>query len=110
MRWTWFKYLEGLLKEVTASYTYINKDITHIKKKVFPFVNQNIILSFSFSILDSLHYFDKIYKDVCTMEYHFGSNNWSNTKIIDLGTKKQIPTSKFSFQIYNYQKEESEVL
>jgi len=72
---TRFKYLEGLLKEVTASYTYTNRDITLIKKKVCSFVYHNTVLFFSLSILDSLHYFDKIYKDIFTMEYHFGFNN-----------------------------------
>jgi len=45
-------------------------------------------MSFSFSILDSLHYFDKIYKDVCTIEYQFDYSNWSDTKVIDLGIRK----------------------
>jgi len=55
---------------------------------------------FFFSCLDSLHYFDKIYKDVRIVEYHFGSSNWSGTEVIDSGIRKRILTSKFSFPIY----------
>jgi hypothetical protein len=41
-----------------------------------------------------------IYKDVRTVKYHFGSNNWSGTEVIDLEIRKRILTSKFSFPIY----------
>jgi hypothetical protein len=47
-----------------------------------------------------MHYFDKIYEDVRTVKYHFGSSNWSDTEVIDLGIIKRILTSKFSFPIY----------
>ena len=57
---------------------------------------------FLFSHLDSLHWLDKIYKDVRTMEYHFGSSNWSDTEVINSRIKKRILTSKFSFLIYIY--------
>jgi hypothetical protein len=70
-----------------------------MKKEVF-FIYWIIILSFSSLILDSLHYFDKIYKDIRTVKYHFGSSNWSDTDVIDSGIRKRIITSKFSFPIY----------
>jgi len=60
-------------------------------------VKRTNFLLFSFLILNSLYYFDKIYKDVRTVKYYFDYSNWNDTEVIDLETKKWILTKKFPF-------------
>jgi hypothetical protein len=103
-----FRVLVTLISVYTFSVCYFCGFVTFdlniflhlIKKKSKFFICWIIILSFSSLILDSLHYFDKIYKDVCTVKYHFDSSNWNDTEVIDSGIRKWILTSKFSFLIY----------
>jgi hypothetical protein len=97
----WWMSLVQVMRGVTKGNnrllkSYIKGHNPYENKKVF--ICWIIILSFSSLILDSLHYFDKIYKDVRTVEYHFGSSNWSGTEIIDPGIRKWILQVSFPFQ------------